>query len=49
MSVLEKEGFLEDTYNSIVDELVADGMSLEDALIKATKLTMEKWLNDETG
>ncbi len=49
MSVLEKEGVLEDTYNSIVDELVADGMSLEDALIKATKLTMEKWLDDETG
>tara|TARA_R100000995_G_C3414114_1_gene90767 strand:+ start:132 stop:281 length:150 start_codon:yes stop_codon:yes gene_type:complete len=49
VSVLEKEGVLEDTYNSIVDELVADGMSLEDALIKATKLTMEKWLDDETG
>ena len=49
MSVLEKEGVLEDTYNSIVDQLVADGMSLEDALIKATKLTMEKWLDDETG
>jgi hypothetical protein len=49
VSVLEKEGVLEDTYNSIVDELVADGMSIEDALIKATKLTMEKWLNDETG
>ena len=49
MSVLEKEGVLEDTYNSIVDELVANGMSLENALVKATKLTMEKWMNEETG